>query len=225
MADYFASMVNAVVDRSPDELIGAILIALALSLAMAGLYYTGRRKVSENLMPMVVLMIVANLASMTFGAGYLARARKQHVDAARPIYPSSPAVSERMLIDAIFRAADENRDGLLSGEEASVAADKFVRRHDSAGHGAIDARSLASALLAVEFHGRGRSLQPGRGIEAASAKSPIHPDGTLRHETSLPEAADKAGPPTPAERKDHVSARDDAEPNDTVRTQPTHSAQ
>ncbi len=172
MADYFASMGNAVVDRSPDELIGAIVIALALALAMAGLYSMGRRKVTENLMPMVVLMIVANLVSMTVGAGYLAHARKKHLGVTLPLSLNSPAVSERMLIDAIFRDADEDQDGLLSGEEAAVAADKFVRRNDAEGDGKIDARSLASALLTVEFHGRGRSSRSGRGIERASAKSP-----------------------------------------------------
>ena len=43
MADFFVSLGNAVVDRSADELIGAVIIALALSLAMAGLYCLGRR--------------------------------------------------------------------------------------------------------------------------------------------------------------------------------------
>ena len=44
MADFFVSLGNAVVDRSPDELIGAVIIALALSLAMAGVYCLGRRQ-------------------------------------------------------------------------------------------------------------------------------------------------------------------------------------
>ena len=37
---------------------------------MAGLYGIGRRKITENLMPMIVLMIIANLISMAIGAGY-----------------------------------------------------------------------------------------------------------------------------------------------------------
>ena len=77
MADFFVSLGNVIVDRSPDELIGAVIIALALSLAMAGVYCIGRRNIRENVMPMIVLMLVANLISMAVGAGYLAHVRKK----------------------------------------------------------------------------------------------------------------------------------------------------
>ena len=69
MTEYLNLLGNAIVDRSPDELIGAVAIALTISLAMAGLYCIGRRKITENLLPVMVLMIVANLLSMAVGAG------------------------------------------------------------------------------------------------------------------------------------------------------------
>jgi hypothetical protein len=71
MAAYFEALENAIVDRSPDELVGAVIIALALSLAFAGLYCLGRRKARDELVSIIALMIVANLVSMAVGAGYV----------------------------------------------------------------------------------------------------------------------------------------------------------
>ena len=62
--------------------------------------------------------------------------------------------SESMWTDAIFRAADLNRDGRITGEEASLAADQFVRRADSSGKGSIDSQSLDRAISTTGIHAR-----------------------------------------------------------------------
>jgi hypothetical protein len=162
-------MGNAIVDRSADELIGAVVIALALSLVMAGVYSVGRRKLSENLMPMIVLMIVANLVSMALGAGYMLHARRavRHVsqNAAPALPPRAIYAGKRdiVLVQTFFRAADTNRDGLLTGEEASRAASELVRQVDTSGKGSIDAQSLDNILQAAVFledEGRAQHFSP-----------------------------------------------------------------
>ena len=147
MPQYFVSMGNAVVDRSPDELIGAVIVALALSLAMAGLYCIARRKANENLLPIIGLMIVANLLSMVVGMGYVAHARK----APSGIRPGIPFVPEAALIEAIFETADKNGDGMLSSEEASQGAERFVQGADASGTGLVDPQSLRRAILDAEL--------------------------------------------------------------------------
>jgi hypothetical protein len=154
MSEYFESLESAVVDRSPDELVAAIVIALALALAFAGVSLVGRRNVRNALMPMIALMLVANLASMAVGAGYLLHVDRQLGYLQKNNNQNAPNGSDPMLVDTIFRAADKNEDGLLSGEEASLAAAEFVRKVDANGKGLIDVRSLEHALPAAGFRGR-----------------------------------------------------------------------
>jgi hypothetical protein len=174
VADFFSSIGNVVVDRTPDELITAVIAALVLSLAMAGLYWIGRRDLRENLMPIVGLMIVANLLSMAVSAGYVARVKRKPVQSnniGRGPH-GAPAGLEAAWTDAIFRTADLNRDGLLSDDEASYAARQFVRSADSSGKGAIDPRSLGRAIVNIEFHGRGRNRRaPEQGDRPAADHS------------------------------------------------------
>jgi hypothetical protein len=155
VADYLDSMGNVVVDRSADELIAAVVAALAVALAMAGVYWIGRRKTSENLMPFIVLMIVANLVSMALGAGYMLHARRtgRHLphDGFRAFPPRAHHGNDpdAVLVQTFIRAADRNRDGLLTSEEASRAASDLVRQVDTTGKGSIDTRSVDSIVRAA----------------------------------------------------------------------------
>jgi len=160
MADYLASLGNALVDRSPDELIGAVLIAVTLALALAGLFWIGRRKFSDVLMPVTVLMIVGNVVAMTITAGYLLRLKKP---AQRPSYRTAsgdfppghpPLWPDPVWVETLFRVADKNQDGLVSADEASVAAADFVRKADLRGRGAVDGVSLGILMHAVLSEGR-----------------------------------------------------------------------
>jgi hypothetical protein len=157
VTEYLTLMGNAIVDRSPEELIGAVAIALTISLAMAGLYSVGRRKTTTNLMPMIVLMIVANLISMAVGAGYFQLAlRKTGYLAHQPIMrpPVGPGGLNEFMVEWIFREADRNHDREITGEEASLAAANFLRRVDVTGKGTVDSRALDRALQGFMFHGR-----------------------------------------------------------------------
>jgi hypothetical protein len=157
VTEYLNLLGNAIVDRSPEELIGAVAIALMISLAMAGLYCIGRRKINENLMPMIVLMIVANLLSMAVGAGYFQHARKKMGYVTRESawrLPGGPGGSCELLAARIFQEADRNHDRLISSDEASIAAVDFLRRADANGTGSIDPGTLFMALQAVMYYGR-----------------------------------------------------------------------
>jgi hypothetical protein len=146
MHDFFDALANVILDRSADELIGAVIVALGFSLAFTGLDFISRRKVRENRLPMIVAMIGANLASMAFAAGYIVYHRKARVASASERNQMISLRPEPILAESILRAADKNEDGRLSSEEAAVAAAEFVRRADPTGNGSIDASTLEHAL-------------------------------------------------------------------------------
>ncbi len=176
MYDFFDALANAIVDRSADELIGAVIVALGLSLAFAGLDFIGRRKVRDARMPMIVLMIGANLISMAVAAGYLVHARRTRAALARENAQGMPFMPNAILVESIFRSADTNHDGLISIEEASVAAGEFVRRADPSGNGMIDVPTLEHMITMAGMlrtrrppglgrrRGRGHVAEPGRQI-------------------------------------------------------------
>ena len=167
MYDFFSSLANAVVDRSADELIGAVIVALGISLFFAGLDFVGRRKVRDARMPMIVVMIGANLASMAFAAGYLIHIKHSRSTSAgeRTEYASDRPYD--VLVESTFRNADRNHDGLLSSEEAAVAAAEFVRNADATGKGLMDPPTLEHAITASGFY-RGRRPTSGA-VRAADA--------------------------------------------------------
>lgn len=149
MHDFVEGIANTIVDRSADELIGAVMIALALALAFAGLDYVGRRKARDNRMPMIVIMIGSNLVSMAVAAGYVAHIRKARAALSREMASGGFFRVDPVRVESIFRTADKNRDGLLSSEEAAVSAAEFVRRADAKGNGLIDPSDLEQALWAT----------------------------------------------------------------------------
>jgi hypothetical protein len=210
LTDFFAALGNAVLDRSPDEVIGAVIFALALSLVMAGLYYVGRRNLRENLMPMIVLMLVANLVSIAVGAGYLTLVKKKTTGRMTGARYGNVVGSEAMWTEAIFRAADLNRDGLLTAEEASRAAEQFVRTAVGGAKGAIDSESLGHAIISQEFHVRTWSRLSHDRRDRQSMEPSIHSES--------PSPADaphtRTRPEPEAESKEHVSRADPPEAPD-----------
>jgi hypothetical protein len=156
MHDFLDALTNVIVDRSADELIGAVIVALGLALAFTGLDFISRRNARESRMPMIVIMIAANLVSMAFAAGYVAYLRKSRGASASERNQMASLRLEPVLAESIFRAADKNVDGQLSSEEAAVAAAEFVRQADHTGNGSISGPTLEHALRPGGSHGARR---------------------------------------------------------------------
>src|SRR5260221_6934649 len=118
MLDILQSTLNAVLDRSPKELLGGVLVALALAIAMAGLYALGRRKVGEPLTLVVGLMLFANVAAMALAIGYLEHSQRnyrQSIERVEIHGPHHPGALGRELgmSQRILDVADTNKDGSL----------------------------------------------------------------------------------------------------------------
>jgi hypothetical protein len=206
MYNFFDSLANGIVDRSVDELIGAVIVALGVSVVFAGLDFVARRKARDNRLAMIVVMIGANLASMAIAAGYLVHVRKTRGAPAREKTQVLPPGLDPILVESIFNAADKDRDGLLSSEEASLAAAEFVRGADRMGKGLIDAPTLQEALMVAWMHrGRrppGSSFQrppPGgrsrgeSGPRKNDRRLPLElPPGVAKDQASLPPDADRS---------------------------------
>jgi hypothetical protein len=154
MREFLSSIYDALVDRSPQELIGAILIALTISMATAGLFILLRRKVSDSLTLLTGLTLLASTTSMALAAGYVLpshrHARGEAIGPARPPH-WPPPVPERYLVRRIIEVADRDDDGILSADEAADAAARLVREADASGKGSLDSATLAHALRETIF--------------------------------------------------------------------------
>jgi hypothetical protein len=222
VTEYLNLLGNAIIDRSPEELIGAVAIALTISLAMAGLYCIGRRKITENLLPMIVLMIVANLVSMAVGAGHFQHARKktgyvEHEPIRRP--PVGPGGSNEFMVEWIFREADRNRDWRISEEEASLAAANFLRKADVSGKGSIDPRTLDRVLQGLMFHGRD-PYHPPRPLEVPG----LGPPGFLGPGSRPDRIPPRMGPSSDEGRPETHPSKDPSEVTKTPEPEETHDS-
>jgi hypothetical protein len=98
---------SAIVDRSSNELISAVMVATAVSLIMTSIYLGARRKVRDSSMLVTTLCLLTSLASMALAAGYLehspARSREEfnnqyygpNVGASEPLAPQMPRRAAR----------------------------------------------------------------------------------------------------------------------------------
>jgi hypothetical protein len=163
MGSYKDSVVNTLLDRSPQEWIVAIGIALLLALAVAGALMACRRwlKVADDTAPLVGLSLLAIFGGMVIGGLYIQLERRTSAGAgadARP--PGAPGKGQgkgqgkgaglggftTRLAGTIIENADADHDGVLSMDEAANAAARFVKESDSSGKGAIDRETLQNAL-------------------------------------------------------------------------------
>jgi hypothetical protein len=156
MRPYLDAAINVALDRSPKEWIGGIMIALCLALAVAGAHMACRRwlKVKDDPTPLVGLALVAIFAGMAIASvdvqlkmrgGAAASSDSRPPD--RPFFRGSfGGYGSRSLTNAIFESADADSDGLLSPEEASIAAAKFIEEIDTGGAGAIDRETLVTIV-------------------------------------------------------------------------------
>jgi hypothetical protein len=141
------SLRDVVADSSAQELVGALVIAMTVSLVMTGVYRLVRRKVSDPLVLMCGLMILASAASMALSSGhvYVRYAKARNGPGRTPGFFASQA-GRGMLVRRVFEAADTDGNGRLSQDEASRAAALFVQSLDEGGEGRVDEAAVRNAL-------------------------------------------------------------------------------
>jgi hypothetical protein len=147
---------DALLGMSPEELIGAIAIAVALSFAMTGVYSLMRRRVRDTSTVITCLILFANVTCMVVTAAYIFGAHRDEL-------PPGPSADRRTnwgpprhggfgvgpgapLTGHIFAAADANKDGRLAPDEAANAAAQLVREADADKQGAISPEALGEAI-------------------------------------------------------------------------------
>ncbi|MDR3636991.1 MAG: hypothetical protein P4L84_24520 [Isosphaeraceae bacterium] len=156
MKGYWDSLQNVVIDRTPAELIGAIGIALVLSVTMTGLYQLGIRKVRDGVVLMTGLVVFACVISMAVAAGFLARSQYVNQGRFAPVVARRGSHRGRGGLEAhlarrLLALADRDKDGSLSAEEAADAAAAFTREAERTSRGPLAADALAEALRATVF--------------------------------------------------------------------------
>jgi hypothetical protein len=163
---FLESLSDAMLNRSPEELIGALLIAGAVASVVAGLYALGRRKSSPSPSFVGGLSLAARASSMALAAGYIEYAKTDwtlgpaanHPHPAPARWPPggpgrAPLPPPWSLFGAgwssgfhVVVAADENRDGRLTPEEVA----RLVRNADTDGDGSVNFRDI-DRLIASRF--------------------------------------------------------------------------
>ena len=139
MKSYLGATYAGIVGASSKEIVGALLIGLALALLASGLARLARRKLADPGPILCVATLVACVLSMALGLGYERhRANLEGLSLSK----DDPKAGFRILPPPIGRRlvhdADLDRDGHLTPEEAA----RFVRAADSASKGWADAREF-----------------------------------------------------------------------------------
>jgi hypothetical protein len=169
---FLESISAAILNRTPEELIGALLIAGAVASVVAGLYALCSRKSSPSPSLVGGLSLAAGASCMALAAGYIEYAKTDLTSASAANHPAPPALPPGGPGRGtppppwgffgpgwssgfhIVVAADENRDGRLTPEEAA----RLVRKADTDGDGSVNFRDI-DRLIVSRF--RPRSLPPG----------------------------------------------------------------
>jgi len=155
---YFSAISDAVLDRSANELIGAVLLAVVVALIIAGLHALCWRKVSEQATLVGGLTIFANIVCMVVAVGYVEALRKpwatsqgwvspgdnrHHAQGAGPRGPRhAPAFGSWSPGFQMVAAADTDRNGRLTKEEVA----QLVQKADGDGDGSVDFRDIDAFL-------------------------------------------------------------------------------
>jgi|GEM_PF-2082538 len=177
------SIVDVVLDRSPEELIASVFTALVLALGLAGLFLLLRRRVSDTSTLIICLALGFNLVSMALAGAFV---RYRFTNGMRTAAQASPPPGSHgprfgfggyrgshFLVSQIMGAADANSDGFLTADEAAEAASQFVNEGSGTGD---DAGRLNEDQL--RFLVRQRLMTPGSGPSAAALVGPPRPAPT-----------------------------------------------
>ena len=140
MADFLRVVYEGVIEFSADEMMGALMIGLAVALACYGICHVGR-KLSTNPLPLLCgLIFLVSTLSMAIGFGHsrsrphgrFASFSRSNQPAApggypgpgRPRDPHGTPIEGRPIGRGLLHRADMNQDGQLTPEEAA----EFVRK-------------------------------------------------------------------------------------------------
>ena len=174
---FLESIPDAILNRSPEELIGAMLIAALIGIVMASLYALNRRKSPPSPTFVGVLALVAGASGMALAAGFFERGETgsmagwpKTLRSPRPLggtggrgMPppwlfSGPGWSSGF---HVVLAADGDRDGRLTPDEAA----RLVRKADSDGDGSVELprhRSAHGGPLSVSLPAARHRRRQGR---------------------------------------------------------------
>lgn len=162
---FLESIPDAVLERSPEELIGAMIMATAIAAVMAALYAFNRRKATPSPTFVGGLALAASLACMAIVIGHLGssggdlmttpdgvRPGMRRGRTAGPSWPLMPAPwgfygPGRSSGFHIVFAADADHDGRLTAAEM----DLLLKEADADGDGSIDSRDV-DRLIASRPH-------------------------------------------------------------------------
>ncbi|SIO58720.1 hypothetical protein SAMN05444166_5786 [Singulisphaera sp. GP187] len=149
-----SSIVDVILDRTPEELIGGVFMALVLALGLSGLFHLIRRKVSDTSTLIICLALGSNLVAMTVAGAFIrskfigGRASGRDAIMAGPHFPppGMGGIRSSLIASRIFEAADLNSDRFLSADEAAFAAAQFVKESGEGGDAPLDEGRLRAAI-------------------------------------------------------------------------------
>jgi hypothetical protein len=136
--EYLSDLYESLIDLTPDEMIGAIAIGLAMAMACSGLCLLAQKKAASPYSPVCGVIFAVVAASLVIGVGHgrhkYAPARNRGGPTFDTIHrPVGPPMGRRPGRNWLLEA-DADRDGHLTPDEAA----RFVREADPAGKGWVD---------------------------------------------------------------------------------------
>ena len=158
-----SSIVDVILDRSPEELIGGVLMALVLALGLSGLFHLIRRKVSDTSTLIICLALSSNLIAMTVAGAFVrykftgGRPSARAMRSAEPQFapPGMHGGRSGFIAGRILEEADLNGDGSLSSDEAVFAAARFVKESGDGEDGPLNEHQLRAAIWSRLGHSHG----------------------------------------------------------------------
>ncbi len=159
---FLESTYDAILNRSPEELVGALFTASAVAIVVAGVYALSRRKSSPSPSLVGGLSLAAGALCMAVAAGYIEYVNsgasenpsvlsKWQGGGPGPGNPPSPWSFSGPGWSSGFHvvvAADENHDGRVTPEEVA----QLVRKADTDGDGSVDFHDIDRLIMSRLKH-------------------------------------------------------------------------
>jgi hypothetical protein len=157
MRPLFRSIAEGLMERTAEELIAGVFLALLLALAAGGAHTLARRKVKDTAMLVTILGLVANLVGIVLAAAYIrmdvhrpapapsagARGGEARL---RPTIGQIQSLAAEAIARGVFEAADSDRDGRLSADEAAAASTRYLRAAEARAGRPVDRDVIAAEV-------------------------------------------------------------------------------